>query len=91
MDTAVPLAAIGLVTIVLTVVVRPLFSLLRDNTKATAELSKSMDKVANSMASVAKETKQGNKEAKQRNGHLAELTIESKQASLEAIKSIKEN
>ena len=38
---------------------------------------------------VAEATENSAREAKERNGHLAELTIESKKATLEAIKCIK--
>lgn len=62
MDNAVALASIGLVGTLLAVVVKPLFTLLRENTKATNAL--------------VEETKKGNREAKQRNGHLAELVIQ---------------
>lgn len=71
MENAVALAAIGLVGTILAVVVKPLFTLLRENTKATNAL--------------VNETKKGNSEAKQRNGHLAELVIDSKKATIDAI------
>lgn len=61
-DSAVPLAAIGLVSLILAVVVKPLFTLLKENTRATQSL--------------VAETKKGNKEAKDRNGHLAELVVQ---------------
>lgn len=61
-NNAVALASIGLVGTILAVVVKPLFTLLRENTKATNAL--------------VAETKKGNQEAKQRNGHLAELVIQ---------------
>lgn len=67
-NNAVALAAIGLVVSILTVVVRPLFKLLRDNTKALNALVISNNKIA-------KATTRGADEAKDRNGHLADLII----------------
>lgn len=72
----VALAAIALVTAILTVVVKPLFELLRANTKALEHLAKSSEKAADGNKEVAKELRQGNKEAKDRNGHLGEQNIE---------------
>lgn len=82
-DITVPLAAIGLVGSILALVVTPLFSLLRANTKA-------LDKVAVASEKVAKEHKKGNQEAKERNGHLAELVIQTSENTVEALKSVKE-
>lgn len=81
MDNGVALAAIALVGTILAVVVKPLFALLRANTRATS---------ANTIAlqSIAKETKRGADEAKHRNGHLAELIVESKKATLDAIQNV---
>jgi len=45
--------------------------------------------MAESNREIAEETKKGNKEAKQRNGHLAELTIQSKNETLDALHIIK--
>lgn len=87
-NSAVALAAIGLVGTILALVVKPLFGLLREQTRATNALSASMKKVADSNKEIAKETKQGNKEAKARNGHLAELTIESNKQMMEALQNI---
>lgn len=44
--------------------------------------------VADSNYKIASATEQGNKEAKQRNGHLAELTIQSKEDTLKAIEHL---
>lgn len=54
------------------------------------DFSAAMRDVADSNREIAHETKQGNSEAKERNGHLAELTVQSNQQMLKAIKNIKE-
>lgn len=77
-DSAVALALIGILSFTVTA----LFKLLNANTKATANNTKALQ-------SIAKETAKGNKEAKQRNGHLAELTVQSKNETLQAIAYIK--
>lgn len=64
-DSTVPLAAIGLVATILTLVVTPLFKLLRENTKALSKVAEASEKVATAT------TKSAN-EAKERNGHLGE-------------------
>ncbi len=64
-DVTVPLAALGLVSAILALVVTPLFSLLKANTKALEKVAKSSEKVATA-------TQKSAKEAKQRNGHLGE-------------------
>lgn len=51
-------------------------------------LTKSLDKNTLAMNSVAKATTKSAKEAAQRNGHLAELAIENKEATLVAIAAI---
>lgn len=84
MNNAVALAAIGLVGTILAIVVKPLFSLLKANTKATSANTTALQ-------SIAKETKQGNKEAKERNGHLAELVMDSRKATIEAINVKEQN
>jgi len=53
------------------------------------EFVKAIKDMADSNREIAQETKKGNKEAKERNGHLAELTIQSKNETLEALKTIK--
>lgn len=88
-NNSVALAAIGLVGAVLTAVVVPLFKLLDKQTKAHERVAKSMDKVADSNEKIAKETKRGADEAKQRNGHLADLVVECKDSTIEAVKAIK--
>jgi hypothetical protein len=50
---------------------------------------KAIEDMAISNREIAEEQRKGNKEAEERNGHLAELTIESKQATLDAIRCIK--
>lgn len=72
----VAIAAIGLVTAVLTLVVRPLFKLLADNTKATNAQATAAESQAKAMEALVAETRKGNKEAKQRNGHLGEQNIQ---------------
>lgn len=64
------------------------FKLIADQTKVHSKLVTSMDKVATSNDKIAKETAKGNLEAKERNGHLAELTIQSNEQMLEAIGKI---
>lgn len=80
-DSTVPLAAIGLVTAILALVVTPLFGLLRANTKA-------LNKVGDSMNKVAKATDKGAREAKQRNGHLAELVIQASDNTISTLKNV---
>lgn len=67
-DSTVPLAAIALVGSILALVVTPLFSLLRANTKALEKLVASSEKVAHA-------TQRGADEAKERNGHLGEQSL----------------
>lgn len=66
---AVALAAIGLTGTIMAFVVKPLFVLLKDNTKASN---------ANAAATteLVKETRKGNKEAAKRNGHLGEQNVQ---------------
>lgn len=80
-NNAVAIAAIGLAGAILTTVVVPLMALLRAQTKAT-------DKNTEAHMAVAQEIKKGNKEAKDRNGHLAELIIDSKGSTLDAIQNL---
>lgn len=54
------------------------------------KLVSALDDVAKSNQRIADETKRSADEAKERNGHLAELTIQSSQQMLEAIRNIKE-
>lgn len=69
MDNSVSLAAIGLVSLILAAVVKPLFTLLKENTKAQNEN-------VNALKSLVTETRKGNKEAAERNGHLGEQNIQ---------------
>ncbi len=70
MDNAgVAYAAIGLTGAMLAIVVKPLFSLLKESTKASRDQTKAI-------VGLTKETKKGNEEAKQRNGHLGEQSIQ---------------
>lgn len=87
MDNTVALAALTLAG----TIAGGFFTLINKQNKTHEKIASAMDDVARSNKLIAKETKQGNLEAKQRNGHLAELTIESKQATIEAIKTIKGN
>lgn len=68
-DTPVALAAIGLTTAVLGIVVKPLLKLLSANTKAQAD-------VARAVQGLTEETRKGNQEAAERNGHLGEQNIQ---------------
>lgn len=72
----VALAAIGLVTVILTFVVKPLFGLLKANTAATTAQAKAAASQAEAMRELVKETRKGNQEAKERNGHLGEQNIQ---------------
>ena len=51
-------------------------------------LTLAIEKMANSNDNIAKETARGNKEAKERNGHLAEITIQSRDQVLDFIQHI---
>lgn len=82
-EGAVALAAIGLVGSILAFVVKPLFRLLDENTVAQKEGNKVQLQLVQSHQEVANAIKQGNKEAKDRNGHLADLVIESKNQVVE--------
>lgn len=66
-----------------------------DMTKAQARrddlFAKSLNENTKAMKSVATATTKSAKEAADRNGHLAELAIENKEATLKAIGLIKEN
>jgi hypothetical protein len=53
-------------------------------------LVKAIDDMASSNREIAEATRIGNKEAKERNGHLAEITIQSRDQVLSAIGYIKE-
>jgi hypothetical protein len=57
--------------------------------KERAEFVKAIKDMATSNREIAKYTRQGNEEAKQRNGHLAELTIQSKNETIEILHNIK--
>lgn len=80
-SNAVSLATIALVGTILAIVVKPLFTLLKENTRA-------QKKTATAIESLVTETKKGNHEAKQRNGHLAELTIQSKEQIIDSVTKI---
>lgn len=86
---AVALAAIGLCTAILKIVVSPLFKLLKENTTAQKANATALVKVSKSMERVAKATTKGAEEAEKRNGHLAELTIQSKKDTIKAISEMK--
>lgn len=58
--------------------------------KTGSKLSSSLESLTKSNEKIARATQKSATEAKQRNGHLAELMIESKQATMQAIKSIRE-
>lgn len=64
------------------------FKLIDRQTTVHEKLVSSMDKVAESNDKIADATEKGNSEAEQRNGHLAELTIQSQEQMLEAIQKI---
>lgn len=67
-DSTVPLAALALVGTILTLVVTPLFKLLRENTQALSQLVESNKNIASA-------TTKGAAEAKQRNGHLGDQNL----------------
>lgn len=75
-NSTVPLAAIGLVATILAVVVTPLFTLLKNATKAQEANTHALEKMALSTDKVAAATVIGNDEAKQRNGHLGEQNVQ---------------
>ena len=85
-ENAVALAALGLTG----TLAGGFFLLLREQNRTHAKLSKSMDKMAESNEKIARATEQGNREAKERNGHLAELTLQSRDQTLEAIMNVQE-
>jgi len=68
-ENTVALAAIGLVSGILALVVKPLFHLLEANTKA-------QNSNATAMNRLVEETRKGNVEAAERNGHLGEQNVQ---------------
>lgn len=56
--------------------------------EAVERMALGMEKVADTNRDIATATKRGADEAKERNGHLAELTIQSKNDTLKAIKHL---
>lgn len=65
----VALAAIGLTTAVLGIVVKPLLKLLSANTNAQVDVAKAIQ-------GLTEETRRGNQEAADRNGHLGEQNVQ---------------
>lgn len=86
MDNTVALTALTLAG----TITAGFFALLTKQNKTHEKLVDAMDRVAKSNQAIAKEAKKGNVEAKERNGHLAELTIQSGEQMLEAIQTIRE-
>lgn len=86
MDNAVALAALTLAG----TIAAGFFTLVNKQNRTHEKLATAMDKVAKSNQDIAKEAKKGNVEAKERNGHLAELTIQSSEQMLKAIQTIRE-
>lgn len=71
-NNAVALAAIALAGTICT----GFFALVSKQIKTHERIALALDKNTESNKQIAKETRQGNAEAKERNGHLAELVIE---------------
>ena len=78
-ENATSLALVAIVGTVITA----LFKLLNANTKALGKLVDSSEKVAKATTTSAKE-------AKQRNGHLAELVVDSKKQVIHAVSEVKQ-
>lgn len=85
MDNTVALAAIALSGTICT----GFFALVSLQIKTHQKIAQALDRNTKSNESIAKETKQGNEEAKERNGHLAELVIQSSENTVKALKSVK--
>lgn len=85
-NTAVSLAALTLAS----AVVAGLFKLLNNLTKSLDANTKSNKDIAKKTERVANATEKGNKEAKERNGHLAELVIQSTQQGSDNLKAVAE-
>lgn len=90
-SNAVALAALALTT----TIAGGFFALINKQNKTHEKIAEAMNKVAKSNVEIVKsnyriadETKQGNKEAKERNGHLAELVVQTNENTLEAIKNV---
>lgn len=58
--------------------------------KAASKLSDSLDSLTKSNEKIARATTKSATEAKQRNGHLAELMIESKRETIQGFQTIRE-
>lgn len=91
------LGASGAVVIVVILFLRFMKEENAKRDRAYEKLSESMDqfagsnqKIADELGEQTQELRQGNSEAKERNGHLAELTIQSRDMTLEAILNVKE-
>lgn len=72
------------------------FTLVNKQNRTHEKIATALDKVAASNIIIAEKTEkvaqatvQGNKEAKERNGHLAELVIQTNDKAIEAIQSVK--
>lgn len=61
----------------------------KERKEQNAAFVKALKDVAKSNQEIARATEKGNREAEKRNGHLAELTIQSKNDTLDAIKHLK--
>lgn len=86
--TSVALAAIGLVSAILALVVKPLFGLLRDNTEVSRLQASAILSQNESINAQTEEIAKGNREAEKRNGHLAEITVQSRDQVLESFQRI---
>lgn len=84
MDNVVALTALTLTGTIAT----GFFALIRQQNKVHEKIAEAMDKVATSNGLIAKEAKQGNKEAKERNGHLAELVIQTGENTISAVQNV---
>lgn len=64
------------------------FKLISDQNRTHARLSESLDANTKSNQEIAIQTKRAADEAKDRNGHLAELTLDSKKQIIDAVTTI---
>lgn len=86
MDTAVLLAIFGIFTAIFGVITL----MIKGGFKFFENLSKSLDANTTSNREIAEATRQQAREAEQRNGHLAEITVQSRDQVLAAIQNVGE-
>lgn len=93
MDNAVAIAALTLTGTIAT----GFFALMRQQNRTHEKLSSSLDKVADTNKNIAEETRKvadatirSADESKQRNGHIAELIIESRDGIIDKVQNVHE-